>query len=55
MTNWIEEVKKIITWDFDVNAGWFSGWFLNGWFSGKVLAWDEEGKKTAAWAEETKE
>lgn len=51
MPNWIEETKKTANWISPSGKGWFSSWFVNGWFSGDA-AWIEEIKKTANWIEE---
>ena len=49
MPDWIEETKNEIDW-FDVGSvGWFTGWFVNGWFGTILIVWDEEIKGEISW------
>ena len=47
---WTEETKNTIDWAQVDGVGWFSRWFINGWFSGDA-AWVEETKGTIDWTQ----
>ena len=47
---WTEETKNTIDWVQATGIGWFSRWFVTGWFGGDV-SWVEETKGTINWTQ----
>ena len=51
MPDWTEETKNEIDWFDAISVGWFTGWFVNGWFGTTLIVWEEETKGEIDWIE----